>query len=135
MKHTLHIAPTFKLLLKVFVVMCAIFICAIEATPTAFAQSCDDGCGESDVRVEAEAEADDPCAEPCPGESPEDGGCLDDCQYCSCCSTAATPALAGASMGYISNMPAFRGDLPPSFATIHGGISLRIFKPPRHLRA
>jgi hypothetical protein len=127
MKHTLDIATPVALLFRMLLVMCILLLGVTAATATGFAQPCDD--------VDVNAAADEPCSEPCPGESPERGDCQDDCQFCSCCSVAAPSALAYTPVSSGLNILAFRGDLPPSFATVPGGINPGVFKPPRHFSA
>jgi hypothetical protein len=143
MTHTFDIAASHKLLVRMLLAMSVLFLGVMAATPTASAlSSCSEGpCDESPCdeslgdESQLSAEAEDPCSTPCTGESSEDGDCVDDCQFCSCCSMTAPAALVYASFGSGLDALAFRGDLPPGFKAHFSGITPGVFKPPRHLAA
>lgn len=121
-ENPIHNSPIFERVLGVLAIGLALMLLAYGAHRIDGVQTAPDA---------GQHIAGDGCHGECPGELP-DGGCADDCQYCGCCSTLAA-AVGVDSFDACATTPLPRENPPQWRAWRPDGVSLRIFKPPRHL--
>lgn len=117
-----QLTPTFW---RLFVALCALIGVFFMATATPQAAPG----AEAEQTVE-----DDPCTDPCSGETDDEEGCLDACYSCVCCASIA-PAVFSSFQSPSSLISTPRGDLPGMCSSGCGGISMSLFKPPRETNA